>query len=212
MIVAVGVLGVAASGWYRSRARERLLQNLGNANLRAEAFSGLLRANGLWGLAQDAVYDPRVPETMSPYLRAQDAGGRVWHVLQISKVDRERNVDGAFVVFDEHGTLEGVFEQTRAVPLLAGPEYALVALVKTSDDQPTKVRRPPNCPPFSTTTGRPIASADLPAGPKNRGKSTVGTHPSTATKREGRSFQRSAVSFRPRKTKRPLGSELIAES
>ena len=73
---------------------------------------------------------------MKPYLRAQDARGRLWHVIQASTLDEEGRTQGAFFVFDQHGTVKDVFERTRAILLHAAQKRAVVALVKTTMDQP----------------------------------------------------------------------------
>jgi len=136
LLVVLGTVVMAGSAWYRSRARGRLLENLESVNLRAQAFTGLLRANGLLGLTREVRYNPRSQRAMKPYLRAQDARGRLWHVIQASTLDEEGRTQGAFFVFDQHGTVKDVFERTRAILLHAAQKRAVVALVKTTMDQP----------------------------------------------------------------------------
>jgi len=130
-LVSLCLAAAAGSVWYRRQSQPRYVQDLADEALRPQAFAGLLRANGLWGLAQEAVHDPARHGASSPYLRARDASGRVWHVVQASVASKEA-VRAASFVFDDSGKLAHVAEKSRAILLDGGGGIA--ALVRTLND------------------------------------------------------------------------------
>lgn len=133
-LVTLALVGAIGSTWYRRATRPTLARDLEAPEKRAQAVLKLLRANNLWGLAQDHFHDARKESQGTSYIFAKGDDGAHWHVVRAVNSSQPGKAQPCVLIFSEDGVISSIVEGGIPLLLAGTPEDGLASVVSPTPE------------------------------------------------------------------------------